>query len=246
MDYLLADHLLIGFLLLVLPVDGALQLRRLKAAVDRGESGARLRVYRQTILREALLGAAVVVLWMMAGRAADGLGLTFAGPSGAAWWVGWTLALAASAFMAAQMVAARRSPDALEGVAEKVRDLAVFLPHTSRELRTFWMLSLAAGVFEELVFRGYAMAYLMPVAGPVGALVGSAILFGLAHRYQGWSGVAKTGAVGLVLGGLYLATGALWAPMLLHAVVDVSSGTVAQQALAAEGDPSPDTAPAGA
>lgn len=232
MDYGVLDHLLIAFLVLVVPVAGARQLRRLEAAVDRGEPDARLRVYRRIVVHEVLVAGAVIAIWLLAGRGIAGLGLRWVGPGGAVWWLGWVLALGASAYLVIQMIVVTRTGKGLEEVAEKASGLAVFLPHTGRELRMFRVLSLAAGIFEEIVFRGYAMAYLAPLGGAVGAVIGSSIVFGLAHRYQGWAGVGKTGAVGVVMGVLYLATGTLWAPMLLHAVLDVTSGTVARQALA--------------
>ena len=35
-----------------------------------------------------------------------------------------------------------------------------------------------------------------------------------------------------VLGGLFVLTGSLWAPILLHAIVDFTSGTIARRAFA--------------
>lgn len=68
------------------------------------------------------------------------------------------------------------------------------------------------------------------VAPPL-AILGSVVLFGLAHAYQGPRGMARTGAIGLVLAGLYAATGTLLAPMALHTVLDVTSGTLGYLAL---------------
>jgi membrane protease YdiL (CAAX protease family) len=47
------------------------------------------------------------------------------------------------------------------------------------------------------------------------------VLFGVAHSYQGISGVATVIAAGLVYGGLYLWGGRnLWAPIIAHGVYD--------------------------
>ena len=76
-------------------------------------------------------------------------------------------------------------------------------------------LALAAGIGEELFFRGF----LQPLAG----LVAASIAFGAAHVAGGrlvglgvWSA-----AMGLMLGGLAVATGGLVAPMAAHACYDV-------------------------
>ncbi len=50
--------------------------------------------------------------------------------------------------------------------------------------------------------------------------------FGLGHLYQGAAGVVKTGVSGLLAGLLYLLTGSLWIPMLLHAAVDLHAGAL--------------------
>ena len=47
------------------------------------------------------------------------------------------------------------------------------------------------------------------------------MLFGLAHWYQGRLGVLATGAVGAFLTQLYLTTGSLLLPMLLHVLIDL-------------------------
>ena len=49
----------------------------------------------------------------------------------------------------------------------------------------------------------------------------SSVLFGLAHWYQGKSGVLSTGIVGAVLGILFIASGFnLWLPILTHGFID--------------------------
>ena len=53
----------------------------------------------------------------------------------------------------------------------------------------------------------------------------SAVLFGVAHLYLGWGvGVLRASIVGVVLGVAYLLTGTLRVSIVLHAVVDVTSG----------------------
>lgn len=91
-----------------------------------------------------------------------------------------------------------------------------------------WIVAVAwlgAGLGEELIFRGFLMDRLRHLPGVFGtapvALVMQAVIFGLAHFYQGWSGVLMTGAVGLLLGWVRLRMdGAIWACFLAHAAVD--------------------------
>ncbi len=76
---------------------------------------------------------------------------------------------------------------------------------------------LFGGIAEELVFRGYIVGWGTRLfgsrAGPLLAIA-SAVVFGLAHLYQGLPGVVATGLVGLVFGITYLASGRRLAPAI--------------------------------
>ncbi|WP_340588758.1 CPBP family intramembrane glutamic endopeptidase [Erythrobacter alti] len=85
---------------------------------------------------------------------------------------------------------------------------------------------LAAGVGEELLWRGFLMDRLERLGGLRGkiwlVLVVQAVLFGLPHAYQGVGGMIVTGSVGLLLGWVrILQRGNLWAVIIAHASVDV-------------------------
>jgi membrane protease YdiL (CAAX protease family) len=81
----------------------------------------------------------------------------------------------------------------------------------------------AAGVGEELLFRGLVQAGLSrllgPVSGPWIALAAASVLFGVCH----W--LNTTYAVLAVLAGVYfglllMSTGSLWTPIVAHAAYD--------------------------
>ncbi len=87
-----------------------------------------------------------------------------------------------------------------------------------------------AAVGEELLFRGFVWSRLERlVGGPhaaLAALILQAVLFGLAHSYQGVAGVLATGGVGLILGVVRLrARGNLGPGMALHGLIDTVSLT---------------------
>ena len=84
------------------------------------------------------------------------------------------------------------------------------------------LISLAAGIGEELLFRGVlqnGLGGLGGLAGPAPALVTTALVFGLVHALTPAYFVLTTFA-GLYLGGLYLATGNLLLPVLVHFLYD--------------------------
>lgn len=79
---------------------------------------------------------------------------------------------------------------------------------------------------EEVVFRGYMMSTIESFfAGsskaPLIALALTSLIFGIAHSYQGISGILSTGVMGFIIALAYLKTGRnLWLPILLHGWVD--------------------------
>lgn len=87
-----------------------------------------------------------------------------------------------------------------------------------------------AAFLEELLWRGYLMNRLVDLQGKktklawVIALVGSAIIFGLAHAYQGLGGVIKITVVGLLFGAAFLIVRrSLWPVIIMHALLDTIS-----------------------
>jgi membrane protease YdiL (CAAX protease family) len=79
---------------------------------------------------------------------------------------------------------------------------------------------------EEMVFRGYLMRRFGDLVGDtlaarVGVVAATSILFGLAHRYQGWAGVLATATIGCLLAILFLASKRnLWPAIMCHGLVD--------------------------
>lgn len=104
--------------------------------------------------------------------------------------------------------------------------LRELLPRTRSERQAFGVLSVAAGVCEELAYRGYAIPVLGGVIGVPAAAVVTSGVFGLLHGYQGWLGIGRTALMGGVLAYGFLASGSLWPPIVAHTAIDVLAGIV--------------------
>jgi membrane protease YdiL (CAAX protease family) len=101
-------------------------------------------------------------------------------------------------------------------------DIEPLLPRNRAELAHAALLSINAGVTEELLFRLTLPLLFVLVIGNVWAAFALAtIAFGAAHLYQGWVGVIATAAIGAVLALVYLGTGNLWIAVILHAAIDL-------------------------
>jgi membrane protease YdiL (CAAX protease family) len=106
----------------------------------------------------------------------------------------------------------------------------MILPATVREARVFTGVAITAGICEEVLYRGYLLWYLQSLGLGRGAVVVAIVAFGLAHAYQGIRGIGGTGVTGAVAMGLYLLTGSLVAPIVLHATVDLANGLMMYRA----------------
>jgi membrane protease YdiL (CAAX protease family) len=225
------DHVLVALTVLMDPLVAIWAYRRMTAILAAGDARARTRSYRRAIVLQLSGAAVILVLWLVLRRPLERLVSLPWLPEG--WWtaVAWGVVLLACAVLIGQLVAIRGNETELSGLRKQMTSVEGLLPRTPTELKLFFALSLAAGVGEEIVFRGYLLAYFDSLVGPAGAVLASSLIFGVGHTYQGAAGIVKTGIAGLLFAGAYVATGSLLAPMLLHAVTDAVSGMAAYLAL---------------
>lgn len=107
----------------------------------------------------------------------------------------------------------------LQAVAERI------FPQSPVELLPFLALAITAGLCEEFLYRGFAMAVLLHAGLETWAIVlVSSVLFGLAHSYQGRGGMVMTLLIGLVLGTSRIAYDSLVPAIFWHSAVDVVAG----------------------
>ena len=106
--------------------------------------------------------------------------------------------------------------------AKSVVDL---LPRSFLEIQIWILLSITAGVCEELAFRGYLQRQFHAMSGNiVVAVVAQAVVFGVAHAYQGWKSVIVISVLGMLYGALVAWRGNVRASALAHAWGDVWEG----------------------
>jgi membrane protease YdiL (CAAX protease family) len=98
----------------------------------------------------------------------------------------------------------------------------LLIPETSREkLWAFLILSPTAAFCEEFLFRGYLLTQLHDwLHSLMWAWVVSCVAFGLAHCYQGWSGMTRAGLLGALLAYPVVRWGSLYPAMLAHWMID--------------------------
>jgi membrane protease YdiL (CAAX protease family) len=110
--------------------------------------------------------------------------------------------------------------------AERMRSIAKhILPQSGAELLPYCGLAVTAGICEEFLYRGFAYAALTRAGMPIWlGFLGTSILFGLAHLYQGRGGVLGTTILGLLFAGGRIVFGNLVPPIVWHSVIDLVAG----------------------
>ena len=103
-------------------------------------------------------------------------------------------------------------------------DVQAILPRNRQELFLGGLLSINAGVVEELLFRLALPALLFATTGnAVVAIVLSLLLFGLMHSYQGLTGIIVTTILGAAFMAIYMLTGSIVITIIIHALIDLRS-----------------------
>lgn len=229
------DHALTLALAVILPAYAAWDVPRLAQRVAADPVNARTRDYIWSIAIQWGLTLALIAAWWWAARPIGHLGLRLPDSPGA-WW--WTLAIGGVglAFFAQQAYTVASSQEAQARVRKQLEaqpGVRIILPTTPREARAFCGVAITAGICEEVLYRGYLLWYLLSLWPGRLAIAAAAatLIFGVGHAYQGARGIVHTAIVGGIAMAVYLLTGSLLAPMLLHATLDLVNGLIAYRLL---------------
>ncbi|MCL6453919.1 MAG: CPBP family intramembrane metalloprotease [Alicyclobacillus sp.] len=216
--------------------------RRLYQRLKAGQQ-SRLDVYRITMLVEWGLALFVVLVYLLGGIPLRLLGLY--NPNGFSWppgsigsmLAGFCVALCVGVLGSGLVLWLRNRRGSAPARRSRRRhgvragEFDALLPRSLSEKWAFAGVAVTAGICEEILFRGMAVYVLnrqFSSLGPILTVVITALIFAIAHLYQGWTGMLAAGVIGVVFAFIYLSTGALWLPIFLHALVDLRALFVAQ------------------
>lgn len=93
---------------------------------------------------------------------------------------------------------------------------------------TVLLIWVTVAFMEEILFRGFLMTEIVKVLGASGwaltvNIVFTSVIFGLAHWYQGRSGVLSSGTIGLLISLIFVYSGFnLWLVILIHGFIDTT------------------------
>jgi membrane protease YdiL (CAAX protease family) len=206
-----------AWMVFVQPFAGRRRYRLLLERIGHDPS-ARLHHYRRGIAFEWAGAALVGLLALLAQRRLESLW-----PAGDRPGVGGQVPLLVAAVVVITAIYRFGGEPTRRALAVQLRPVAALLPRTPVERRTFAVLSVTAGVCEELLYRGFGLAALRwaaPGLGPAALIAVTGSAFGFAHLYQGRTGVIATGLLGAYFAWIVIATGSLVPVILLHALLD--------------------------
>jgi len=211
---------------IAVPILGRRRIRKLLALPDTTKSD-RLRLYTSTIIFQWIAAMFIYVRSGKHGLSASTLGLTY----GIAWPRTAGVAILLSTLVIANQLLSLRAlpqhPEAAKGHLQQVA-LKIF-PRDAGERAMFFVLVVTVAVCEEFIFRGFFQPLFTALAGvslAVGIL-GSAVMFGVSHLYQGRRGLITTFVIGLLFSGVTAWTGSLLPSVVAHFFTDILAGFVA-------------------
>ena len=222
----LLDHGFAILIAIIYPVAGLIGFRRLLRRVAAGKTVNRSQLYRNTLLGHWTLFLVCMAIWAGAARPWPALGF---GLHYDTWFaLAAVLTIAGIVVLMLQMRHVRSATqEDIDGFKERFGNLSIMMPQNGNELARFYGLSITAGIVEEVLWRGFLIWYLSQLMPVWGAVLVSTLGFGLAHAYQGLSHLPQITVVGAVFAALYMISGSIWLPIILHAAVDILQGRLA-------------------
>lgn len=222
--------LLLAVLGVVVPWRSAVRFRNLMAR-ERIDTMDRLVLYASTIAFQWF--AVALVLWRSLARGLDAVALRIALPEpelALAVAIGLSLLVAANQWYSLKRLA--RMPPEKRGTMGKIATL--LMPQNTIERLAFVGLVVTVALCEEILYRGFVLTAFEQATGYAAVgLLASAVLFGIAHLYQGPRGIRTTMLVGVVFAAVTLWTGSLAPAMAAHLVADLVVGLAAPGMLGA-------------
>lgn len=221
---LLIQHILVLFLAIGVPLWDLYEVPRLKAST---QPDKKLRYYWKvstglwTCAAVAVLAIGIQAAFTVSAAARE-ISWIAAGSAGRIFLEGVTIGICIVIFVPALL--ALRSEKIRTRAGKAAKRLSYLLPSSLDERRWWWLVCLTAGICEEVLYRGFLLHYFHSTPLHLTwmwALIISSLIFGVGHLYQGIAGSVQTVVLGFLLGALFLITGSLLLPIVLHALLDL-------------------------
>jgi len=218
------DHILAFIFCIAIPIYGAIQ-RRVGFSDISFTSEQKKRIYISGSFSLFIMAAVVMLVWLLFKRPLAEIGLTQPRNFQSWWWMPIVFAL----IYLLDTIVTLSSKKELDKTVDNWKKRTPFLPTQKNELPEYFLLCFSAGVFEEIVYRGYLVNYCWYLFDGYNyqqwlSIFLPAFVFSLAHFYQGGKAVIKIFVLAVFFGYLFVYSGSLLLVMILHFLVDAIGG----------------------
>lgn len=173
-------------------------------------------VYKETSLLLVLMGLLVILTSAYENVFDASLGLNFIDQPI------WILSLIAASLLVFWLMRKIKIPkEKIDDVGKNFEGVQHILPKNLREYKWVVATAFIAGVFEEIIFRGFLVWKLNQYLPLLPSFLIANLMFGIAHATTRLNNAIKAFVLGLIFSLAYYLTGSLWLSILLHIVVDL-------------------------
>lgn len=221
----LADYFLVFALGLILPflsgIRGHEQIKILHF-----DARIRKRFYLSNSLILAAMAGSVLMIWMWNKRPFPQMGFRWPEQTP----LGFYLVVILSVLYFADLFISMYKLAKIGTLNREWDALLPILPAHKKELPAYILMCFSAGIFEEIMYRGFLVTFFidpLQTGFPWIAVWFPALLFSMAHFYQGWASMIKIFILSILLALIFILTQSLLYVMIIHILVDVAGGLAA-------------------
>jgi membrane protease YdiL (CAAX protease family) len=138
--------------------------------------------------------------------------------------IGIILSILVVLFSVLQYRLSKVTLETLTNTKEKMKDIYYFLPKTKIEFNWFVLLSISAGICEEIIFRLFLFEFLKENANLWMAFVLTNIIFAMTHIGSGKQNIINAFILGLLFSAIYYFSENIWIAVFLHITIDINGG----------------------
>jgi membrane protease YdiL (CAAX protease family) len=225
-EMLVLDHVL-AFIICVIAPLVAFSSQKVSLGDMRFDTTEKIKLYHSNAMFLIIIALAVISVWRITGKSMGDLGFD---------WPVWNnnllvlfgLVLLFYCVDLFFQYGLKRWRDKTK--AERNNTL-VFVPSNAKELLHFSTLALAAGIGEEIIFRGFLIQYIVfwvgnDILGLTFAAVFSSAIFAFLHGYQGFKSIVKIFFLSLIISAIFILSRSLVFVIIIHAIIDLVSGSI--------------------
>ena len=238
------DFFLIIFIILIViltiyyPISDHYEIKKLKKSIADGDNSKKIKFYRYTIFWLWIPVILIFLLLVISGISVDSIGIKWIqiDTSSLSTWVIYP-AIGFYVFFLLyniySIIIFKSNKESRAKAAKSIPDdLKWIFPITQREKRVWTLVSISAGLTEEIMYRGYffyALAIFFPNLSLLYILLITTLIFGIGHIYLGKE-VIKSTLLGLIFGIYYIVFASVIPVIIIHIAQDLVIRDILEEA----------------